>query len=137
MPYTLGSGAGSTVISVTAKSREELVRDVVASLLQAAYDGAEAPGPAEGQMVPIQAAGDADAGLLAELVSGTLRAARETPGRLLPPRWIAFDEKRVTATLPVAGAAPPFRALSLKEAVVERPLPEFVGRIELTSGAGS
>ena len=130
MPYTVDSTATATVISLSAKSREELFRDLVASVLEAAFGGASAA-PAEGQIVPIQAAGDGEAELLANLVADTLRAVRETPGTLLPPHWLAFDEKRVTATLPVARGAATSRALAPRSAAVERSLPDFKGRLEL------
>ena len=130
MPYTVDSTATATVISLSAKSRAELVRDLVASVLEAAYGGTSTA-PAEGQIVPIQAAGEGEAELLTNLAADTLRAVRETPGTLLPPRWLAFDEKRVTATLPVAGGAAASRDLVPRSAAVERSLPDFKGRIEL------
>jgi hypothetical protein len=92
VPYT-DARAGSTVITLSAKSREEFVHDLVASLLEAAYGKRPEAGAAEGRVIPIQAAGADEAEILAQLAAGTLRAVRETSGRLLPPRWIALDEK--------------------------------------------
>jgi hypothetical protein len=130
VPYTVDSTATATVISLSARSRAELVRDLVASVLEASYGGAPVA-PAEGQIVPIQAAGEGEAELLTNLAADTLRAVRETPGTLLPPRWVAFDEKRVTATLPVAGGTATSRSLTPRSASVERSLPDFKGRLEL------
>jgi hypothetical protein len=131
VPYTVDSSGSGTVISLSAKSREELVRDLVTAVLEAAYGGASASAAAEGQIVPIQATGGEDAELLTNLAADTLRAVRDTRGMVLPPRWLAFDEKRVTAMLPVAGDAATSRVFLPQNAVVERPLPDFRGRIEL------
>jgi len=90
---------------LAATSREEFVRDLVASLLEAAYGKPSAAAPAAGQVVPIQTAGADEAEILSHLAAETLRAVHETAGTLLAPRWIAFDEQRVTATLPVAEGA--------------------------------
>ena len=132
MPYTLDAQTGSTVITLSAKSREEFVHDLIASLLEAAY-GQHTDTADAGRVVPIQAAGAGDAEILARLAAGTLRAVRETQGRLLPPRWIALDEGRVTATLPVAANGEPGPLLAARRALLERPLPDLVARLEVGS----
>ncbi len=130
MPYTVDVRAGSTFISLSAKSREEFVRDLVASLLEAAY-GARPEGAAAGRVVPIQAAGADDAEILAHLAADTLRAVRETAGKLLPPRWIALDEGRVTATLPVVDNGGPPPRLTTRSTSLEHPLPELRATLEV------
>ncbi|MGE5344547.1 MAG: hypothetical protein ACM3JH_01220 [Acidithiobacillales bacterium] len=130
MPYTVDVREGSTVISLSAKTREEFVRDLVTSLLEAAY-GAHPEGAAAGRVVPIQAAGADEAQILAHLAEGTLRAVRETAGKLLPPRWIALDEGRVTAVLPVVDNGGPPPRLTARSTSLERPLPELRARLEL------
>jgi hypothetical protein len=130
VPYTVDVRAGSTHISVSAASREEFVRDLVSSLLEAAY-GTRPEGPDEGRVVPIQAAGADDAEILAELAADTLRAVRETAGRLRPPRWIALDEGRVTVTLPVGGDGGPPPRLTARRTSVDRPLPELLATLEV------
>jgi hypothetical protein len=132
--YTVEDRASFTVITLSAKSREEFVRDLVASLLEAAYGTPPEAGAGAGRVIPIQAAGADDAEILSQLAAGTLRAVRETPGRLLPPRWIALDEKRVTATLPVAGNGAPGPLLSARRTSLERPLPELVATLEVAAG---
>jgi hypothetical protein len=134
VPYTVDSRASSTIISLSAKSREEFVRDLVASLLQAAYGERPEAAPAEGQVVPIQAAGADEAEILSQLTAGTLRAVRETAGRLLPPRWIALDENRVTATLPVVGHTAPGPLLAARRASLECPLPDLKATLEVVAG---
>lgn len=134
MTYTVDARASSTVITLSAKSREEFVHDLVASLLEAAYGKRPEAGAAEGRVIPIQAAGANEAEILAQLAAGTLRAVRETSGRLLPPRWIALDEKRVTATLPVAGDGAPGPFLAARRTSLECPLPDLKATLEVAAG---
>lgn len=132
MPYTVDPRSGSTLISLSATNREEFVRDLVASLLEAAY-GKTSGAASGGRVVPIQAAGADDAEILARLAADTLRAVRETAGRLLPPRWISLDEGRVTATLPVASNGGPGPMLAAYRTSVERPLPDLKATLEVTA----
>lgn len=133
MPYTVDATAHGAVISLSAGSREEFVRDLVASLLEAVYGKAPAAAPGVGQMVPIQSAGADEAEILSRLAADTLRAVHETPGTLLAPRWIAFDEQRVTATLPVAGSASSGRHLTARRASLDSPLPNLRATLELVA----
>lgn len=137
MSYTVDATAHGAVISLAARSREEFVRDLVASLLEAAYGKTSGGGPAAGQVVPIQSAGADDAEILSRLAADTLRAVQETPGTLLAPRWIAFDEQRVTATLPVAEGAAPGRHLAAKRADLVSPLPDLRATLELSESPAS
>ena len=132
MTYTVDSRSASTVISLSAKSREEFVRDVVASLLEAAY-GKLPDAAAEGRVLPIQAAGADDEEILLALAADTLRAVRETRGRLLPPRWIALDEGRVTATLPIAANGEPGPVLAAGRTTVDHPLPDLKATLEVAA----
>jgi len=131
VPYTVDATSHGAVISLTAKSREEFVRDLVAALLEAAYGKLPAAAPADGRMVPIQSAGAGESEILSHLTADTLRAVHETSGTLLAPRWIAFDEQRVTATLPVAGGASFGRLLTARRAALESPLPDLRATLEL------
>ncbi len=132
MSYTIETAPHGALISLSATSREEVVRDLVASLLEATYGTGASTAAATGQMVPIQAAGGDDGALLSNLAAGTLRAIGETDGKLLPPRWLAFDEKRVTAHLPVVLPKGETRPLSLRQPLtVEQAAPGFVARFSL------
>ncbi len=130
MPYTVDVRAGSTFISLSARSREEFVHDLVASLLEAAY-GVLPEGPAARRVVPIQAAGTHEAEILAHLAADTLRAVGETAGKLLPPRWISLDEGRVTAVLPVVENGGPPPRLMTRSTSLEHPLPELRATLEV------
>ena len=101
MPYELKESPETIQLSVSAPSREELFRAALTGVLEAAYGAPLPEGASEGRVVPVQAAGDDDDVLLADLVDDALRAVREEPGTLRPPRWLAFDVKRVTANLPL------------------------------------
>jgi len=132
--YTIETNPHGAVISLASASRPEAVRDLVAALLEAAYGAGAPAAPATGQVVPIQAAGADDRDLLSNLAAGTLRAIAGTDGTLLPPRWLAFDEKRVTATLPVAPAKKEVRPLSLSRPLtVEMPSNAYAVRLSLES----
>jgi hypothetical protein len=118
VPYELKESTEAIELTVSATSREELFRAALAGALEAAY-GAQVPeGSSEGRVVPVQAAGDTDDVLLAGLVDDALRATSEEAGTLRPPRWLAFDEKRVTATLPVHAPKAPASLLIVAKAEV-------------------
>ena len=55
-------------------------------------------------MLPLQAAGVTLGQSLPELIGELLDAAPRSGCRLGSPCWLAFDEGRVTATLPVLGS---------------------------------
>jgi hypothetical protein len=129
--YTIETRPHGAFISLAAKSREEFVRDLVASLLEAAYGKTPGAAVASGQVVPIQATGADDGALLAHLTADTLRAIRETEGTLLAPRWLAFDESRVTATLPVGLRSGPVPILGSHRAMLASPLPDLRATLEV------
>jgi hypothetical protein len=131
VPHELMQGPESIELSVTASSREEMFREALAGVLEAAYDDRPAEGPYGGRVVPVQAAGSADDVLLAGLVDDTLRAAREEAGTLRPPRWLAFDERRVTATLPLHEPKSEARSLELGAAEVVAGDGLWTARLEL------
>jgi len=140
--YNLSRSSDRLAIALAAGSREELVKDLIAALLDASYG--ETPRvasvtAAEAVFVPIQASGNDERELLAHLAADALRAVAETDGVLLPPRWLAFDEKRVTANLPVVpGSARP-RELPFSSGrpavTIESDLPAFRGTVSLAAGA--
>ena len=111
MPHELKESPESIELSVSATTREGLFRDALAGVLEAAYGAPLPEGAYEGRVVPVQAAGDDERSLLAGLVDDALRAVREEPGTLHLPRWMAFDEKRVTANLPFHSPKGPSRSL--------------------------
>ena len=113
MPHELKESPEAIELSVSASTREELFRAALTGVLEAAYGAGLPEGTYEGRVVPVQAAGDDDDVLLADLVDDALRAIREEAGTLHSPRWLAFDEKRVTATLPVHSPKAPSRALEV------------------------
>lgn len=136
MPHELKERPDSIELSVTAPGREELFRSALEGILAASYP-APPEGKGDGRVVPVQAAGSDDESLLAGLLEDTLRAIREEPGTLLPPRWLAFDEHRVTANLPMAGPRAESRALALEDASVSASEAGLTARIELASRPSS
>jgi hypothetical protein len=131
VPHELKESEGAVDLSVTAPTREDLFRAALAGVLEAAYGAASADGSYEGQVVPVQAAADDDGVLLAGLVDDTLRAVREENGTLRPPRWLAFDEKRVTAALPLHLPKTPGRLLTVSAAEVAGGDAGWTARLEL------
>jgi hypothetical protein len=129
--YTIETRPHGTLITLAATSREEFVHDLLASLLEAAYGKNPGAASASGQMVPIQATGADDRTLLAHLTEGMLRAIGETDGTLLAPRWLAFDESRVTATLPVGPRSGPVPVLIPHRATLASPLPDLRATLEV------
>lgn len=132
MPHELKEGPESIALSVTAPGREELFRSALEGILAASYPG-PAEGKGDGRVVPVQAAGTDDASLLAGLVEDTLRAVREEQGTLLPPRWLAFDEHRVTANLPLTGPRAESRALAVEDVSVSLSETGWAALLELTA----
>jgi len=132
VPHELKEGPESIEISVTAPGREELFRSALEAVLAASYS-ASPGGKGDGRVVPVQAAGSDDESLLAGLVEDSLRAIRGEPGTLLPPHWLAFDEHRVTANLPLTGPRADSRALTLEDASVTASEGGFTARLALAS----
>ncbi len=135
MPYTIETRPHGALISLAARTREEFVKDLLASLLEAAYGKSPGAAEASGQVVPIQATGADDGALLAHLAADTLRAIGETEGTLLAPRWLAFDESRVTATLPVGPRSGPLPVLVTRYATLTSPLPDLRATLEIRTEA--
>lgn len=131
MPHELTESPESVQVSVSAPSREELFRDALAGVLDASYGATASDGAYAGRVVPVQAAGGEDESLLADLVDDTLRAVREEAGTLRPPHWLAFDEKRVTANLPLHSPRSTARALELSQAEVVESENGWTARLEL------
>jgi len=142
VPYNLIRSSAESTIALAAESREELVKDLITALLDASYGGTAPVAPAssaECVFVPIQASGNDERELLTHLAADALRAVADTDGVLLPPRWLAFDEKRVTANLPVVPGSIRPRELPLSAGrpavTIESDLPAFRATISLASGA--
>jgi hypothetical protein len=142
VPYNLSRSSDRLAIALAAGSREELVRDLIAAVLEASYGGtppAASGAAAEAVFVPIQASGNDEPELLAHLAADALRAVAETDGILLPPRWLAFDEKRVTANLPVVPGSVRPRELPFSAGrpavTIENGLPAFRGTVSLAADA--
>lgn len=124
MTYGISETPSGLTIALAAKTRDELYRDAVKAALEAVYGGAPTAGESDGQTYPVQGAGRDDASMLRTLFEECFVAARRAEGTLHPPRWIAFDEGRVTANL----------ALSTTKTPVRRLTPALRGSIE-TAGA--
>lgn len=131
MPYELKESPEAVQLSVSASSRDELFRAALTGVLEAAYGSALPEGTYEGRVVPVQAAGGDDDVLLADLVDDALRAIREEAGTLRPPRWLAFDERRVTANLPVEAPKLTSRSLEVASAEVVSDDEGVSARVEL------
>ncbi|MBK9087893.1 MAG: hypothetical protein IPL90_02095 [Holophagales bacterium] len=130
MPYELKESPETIQLSVSAPSREELFQAALTGVLAATYGTPLPEEASEGQAVPIQAAGDDDGVLLAGLVDETLRAVREEPGTLLPPRWMAFDVNRVTANLPLHARRSSARRLEDSRIQIETRAEGWTARLE-------
>jgi hypothetical protein len=104
------TGSGLT-ITLAAKTRDELYRDAVEAALEAAYGGEPPAGASDGQTCPVQGAGLAEGDILRTFVMECLEAVRRAPGTLHAPRWLAFDEGRVTANLALSMPKTPAREL--------------------------
>ena len=131
MAHELTESPEAVQVSVSAPGREELFRAALEGVLEASYGAAASDGAYAGRVVPVQAAGGEDDALLADLVDDTLRAIREEAGTLRPPRWLALDEKRVTANLPRHSPRAPDRPLELSRAEVEAVDGGWTARLEL------
>jgi hypothetical protein len=99
--YTIRTEPSSIEIEISAPTREGLFRDALAAVLEAACGTPTAEAKATGQVVVLQAAGTTPERTLASLLASALEAARVAEGALSAPRWLAFDEARATANLPV------------------------------------
>jgi hypothetical protein len=127
MPYSLKETPGEIVLDVAASGREALVRESLKGVLEALYGQGPAGGDASGQAIPIQAAGFTLGQSLRDLVAELLARAPKSEGSLGPPRWLAFDEGRLTATLPVLDApCRTARTLQLSAAQVAADSAHFV-----------
>ncbi|MHB8798773.1 MAG: hypothetical protein ACYDBY_09960 [Thermoanaerobaculia bacterium] len=131
MPYELRTSPDEIELSVSSPDREGLFRDALAGVLEAVYGAPLPEGRNEGQVVPVQASAGNDESLLVELVHDVLRATREEGGALRPPRWLAFDERRVTANLPIHLPRIDVRPLQVSAATVETGGEGWRARIEL------
>lgn len=131
MPHELKTSPDAIELSVSAPSRERLFRDALTGVLEAAYGASVPAGVYAGRVVPVQASAGEDDALLAELVHDVLRAVRDEPGTLRAPRWLAFDEKRVTATLPVELPRADGLPIEVSRAEVEAAEGTWRARVEL------
>ncbi len=131
MPHELRTSPDEIELLVSSPDREGLFRDALTGILEAVYGAPLPEGRNEGQVVPVQASAGDDDALPVELVHDVLRAAREEDGTLGPPRWLAFDERRVTANLPVRLPKADFRPLHVSGAAVETGDLGWSARVEL------
>jgi hypothetical protein len=109
--YVISQTPSAVTIRLVAKTRDELYRDAVKAALEAVYGGAPPEGVSDGQTYPVQGAGLAEGDVLRTFVGECVEAARRAPGTLHEPRWLAFDEGRVTANLSLSAPKMPARAL--------------------------
>jgi hypothetical protein len=126
--YGISETSSELTITLAAKTRDELYRDAVGAALEAAYGGAPPAGASDGQTYPVQGAGLEEGDILRTFVAGCFEAARRAPGTLHAPRWLAFDEGRVTANLALSTPKTPARAFgpALSGAVeTEGAFPDF------------
>ena len=99
-----------------------LYRAAIAAVLEALYGSAEPPqGEGGGGVLPLQAAGRDESERLRGLLAELLREAPSSPGRLLPPSGVSFDDKRATATLRLGPAGGTARSLRVGAVRVDSP----------------
>ncbi len=111
MTYGISETPSGLTITLGAKTRDELYRDAVTAALEAVYGGTPPAGVSDGQTYPVQGAGLTEAETLRTLFEECFQAARLAPGTLHAPRWLAFDEGRVTANLSLSTPKTPVRTL--------------------------
>jgi hypothetical protein len=109
--YGISETPSGLTITLAAKTRSELYLDAARAALEAAYGGAPPSGASDGQTYPVQGAGLAEREILRTFVRECFEAARRAPGTLHAPRWLAFDEGRVTANLALSTPKTPAREL--------------------------
>lgn len=132
MTYEISESRGTIHVSILAASREELWRETIRAALDAAYVGGATTSEYDGQVFPIQAVGTDDGEVLTQLLHECFEAVRTAEGRLQPPKWMAFDERRVTANLPIVTPTTPARTLALKHpATVTKSASGLEARAEL------
>jgi hypothetical protein len=110
--YGISETPSGLTITLAATTRDELYREAVKAALEAVYGAAPPAGESDGQTYPVQGAGLDDAGMLRTLFEECFVAARRAEGTLHPPRWLAFDEGRVTANLALSTPKTPVRTLT-------------------------
>ena len=115
MTYGISETPSGLTITLAAKTRDELYRDAVRAALEAVYGGEPPAGASDGQTYPVQGAGLEEGDILRTFVKECFEAANRAPGTLHAPRWLAFDEGRVTANL--ALSTPKARARELNPAL--------------------
>ena len=130
MSYALKESPGRVEAEVAAESGEALLREAFRATLHAVYGSEEPAQIVAPRVVPIQGGGDDDAGVLSDLLPELLAFTGSTGGRLCSPRWMAFDDRRVTATFPVAEIAVTPRSLHLVRSVGKS------GKVRLVFGDG-
>lgn len=111
MSYGISEAPSGLTITLAAKTRDELYRDAARAALEAVYGGAPPAGTSDGQTYPVQGAGLAEGDILRTFFKECFEAARRAPGTLHAPKWIAFDEGRVTANLTLSTPKTPAREL--------------------------
>ena len=131
MPYELRTSPDEIELLVSSPDRRGLFRDALTGVLEAVHGAPLPEGENQGQVVPVQASAGDDESLLVELVHDVLRAVRAVDGALRPPRWLAFDDRRVTANLPVHLPKVDVRALQVSGAAVKTDSGFWSARIEL------
>ncbi len=124
MTYGITETSTGLTITLAAKTRDELYRDAVKAALEAVYGGAPPAGESDGQTYPVQGAGLTESERLRTLFQECFTAAQRAEGTLHAPRWLSFDEGRVTANLALSTPKAPVRTLE----------PALRGALE-TSGA--
>jgi hypothetical protein len=136
--YGISQTPTGLTITLAATSREELYRDAVRAALEAAYGGVPPAGTSDGQTYPVQGAGLGESEILRTFFAECLEAARRAPGTLRAPRWLAFDEGRVTANLELSTPKSPPRVLepALHDAFrAEGAFPDFRATLAFSSPA--
>jgi hypothetical protein len=109
--YGISETPSALTITLAAKTRDELYRDAAKAAFEAVYGGVPPEGTSDGQTYPVQGAGFAEGDILRTFFTECFEAARRAPGTLHAPRWLAFDEGRVTANLALSTPKTPARAL--------------------------
>jgi hypothetical protein len=109
--YGISQKPSGLTITLAARTRDELYRDAASAALEAVYGGVPPEGTSDGQTYPVQGAGFTEGDILRTFLMECFEAARQAPGTLHAPRWLAFDEGRVTANLALSTPKTPARTL--------------------------
>lgn len=102
MSYDIKKNSEGFEVTIEALDRASLFKEAVCSYLELIYKPQPSVPDKEGRFFPVQVSGTTDKELLEDLLDAVGDAAASNEDAFLKPRWLSFDEGRVTVNLPLA-----------------------------------